>query len=280
MKKIGAIFTLAALVLVMSISVCFADSGQLVLNDSYPRDGSTGASIENLGVKLYFDGDMSEEKAGKTNDGVFQLYDSEGKELPTRVIYNSDEQGVVLVLLDMNAEEKVTVQSNSEYTLKISGELVDDNGKQLGEDQEITFRTLNQTTNTMISVGMMVVMFVVMIAATSKATKKQVEEERKKQNKVNPYKEAKKTGKSVEEIVEKDQKRKAKEAEKAAKKAAEEEDEYEDNDNYKVKRRHSASEAGSKYVAERRAAAEEERAKAAAIEAKRKAAAKKKRKKK
>ena len=58
MKKIGAIFTLAALVLVMSISVCFADSGQLVLNDSYPRDGSTGASIENLGVKLYFDGDI------------------------------------------------------------------------------------------------------------------------------------------------------------------------------------------------------------------------------
>ena len=64
-------------------------------------------------LKRYFDGDMSEEKAGKTNDGVFQLYDSEGKELPTRVIYNSDEQGVVLVLLDMNAEEKVTVQSNS-----------------------------------------------------------------------------------------------------------------------------------------------------------------------
>ena len=97
----------------------------------------------------------------------------------------------------------------------------------------------------------------------------------KKQDKVNPYKEAKKTGKSVEEIVEKDQKRKAKEAEKAAKRAAEmEEDEEEENDNYRVKARHSASEAGSRYVAAKRAAAEEERAKAA----KRKAAAKKKKK--
>lgn len=275
MKKIGAIFTLVALLLALSASVCFADSGKLVLDDSYPEDGSKGASIENLGVKLYFDGEMSEEKAGKTNKNVFQLYDSEGKKLPTRVIYNSSERGVVLVLLDMNAKENVKVESNSEYTLKISGDLVDDNGKQLGEDKEITFTTLNQGTNTMISMGMMVLMFGGMMVATAKAAKKNAEEERKKQDKVNPYKEAKKTGKSVEEIVEKDQKRKAKEAEKAAKKALEEaeEEEYE-NDNYKVKRRHSASEAQSKYVAARRAAAEEERAKAE----KRKAAAKKKKK--
>lgn len=275
MKKIGAILTLAALLVTLSASVCFADSGKLELSDSYPKDGSTGASIENLGVKLYFDGDMSEEKAGKTNKDIFQLYDSKGKELPTRVIYNSKEKGVVLVLLDMNSDEKVTVESNSEYTLKISGELVDDNGKQLGEDMEISFTTLNQKTNMLISMGMMVIMFGGMIVATSRAAKKTVEEERKKQDKVNPYKEAKKTGKSVEEIVEKDQKRKAKEAEKAAKRAAEmEEDEEEENDNYRVKARHSASEVGSRYVAAKRAAAEEERAKAA----KRKAAAKKKKK--
>lgn len=276
MKKIGAIFTLAALLVTLSFSVCFADSGKLVLNDSYPEDGSKGAAIENLGVKLYFDGEMSEEKAGKVNKDVFQLYDDEGKELPTKVIYNSKEKGVVLVLLDTNTKKKVQAKSNSEYVLKISGKLVDDNGNQLGNNEEISFRTLNQGTNTMISLGMMVIMFGGMMIASTKAAKKSGEEERKKQEKVNPYKEAKKTGKSVEEIVEKDQKRKAKEAEKAAKKAAAqeaEEEEYE-NDNYKVKRRHSASEADSKYVAARRAAAEEERAKAA----KRKAAAKKKKK--
>lgn len=279
MKKIRAIFTLTVLILTVaavSATGALAAEGKLTLNDSYPEDGSTGASIENLGVKLYFDGDMSEEKAGKANGAdIFQLYDSEGKALPTRVLYNSNEQGVVLVLLDTNAEDTPTVASNSEYTLKISGELVDDNGNQLGQDQEITFRTLNQTTNTIISVVMMVGMFAIMMIATSRAAKKRVEEE-KKQDKVNPYKEAKKTGKSVEEIVEKDQKKKAREAEKAARKAAEEE---EDSENFRVKRRHSASEAGSKYVAERRAAAEEARAKAEALEAKRKAAARKKKKK-
>ena len=280
MKKIRAIFTLTVLILTVaavSATGALAAEGKLTLNDSYPEDGSTGASIENLGVKLYFDGDMSEEKAGKANGAdIFQLYDSEGKALPTRVLYNSNEQGVVLVLLDTNAEDTPTVASNSEYTLKISGELVDDNGNQLGQDQEITFRTLNQTTNTIISVVMMVGMFAIMMIATSRAAKKRVEEEKKKQDKVNPYKEAKKTGKSVEEIVEKDQKKTAREAEKAARKAAEEE---EDSENFRVKRRHSASEAGSKYVAERRAAAEEARAKAEALEAKRKAAARKKKKK-
>lgn len=278
MKRIGAILTLVALLVTLSTSLCFADDG-LTLESSYPKDGSKGASIENLGVKLYFDGTMTEEKAGKANkDEVFQLYDSKGKKLPTRTLYNSTEEGVVLVLLDTNAKKAVKVESNSEYTLKISEELVDDNGNKLGKAQEITFRTLNQSVNTMISMGMMVVMFGGMMLVSVKSAQKAVEEERKKQEKVNPYKEAKKTGKSVEEIVEKDQKRKAKEAEKAAKRAAreaaEEDYEEEEKDTYRVKNRRPASVAGSKYVAERKAAAEKARAEAA----KRKAAAKKKKK--
>lgn len=277
MKRIGAILTLAALLVTLSTTFCFADSG-LTLKSSYPEDGSSGASIENLGVKLYFDGTMTEDKAGKANDDkVFQLYDSNGNKLPTRTLYNSKEEGVVLVLLDTNSEKKVKVESNSEYTLKISGQLVDDEGNSLGKDREITFKTLNQSVNTMISMGMMVVMFGGMMLVSIKTAKKAVEEEKKRQEKVNPYKEAKKTGKSVEEIVEKDQKRKAKEAEKAARKAAREaeEEEYEEEKNtYKVKVRRSASDAGSKYVNQRRAVAEQERAEAA----KRKAAAKKKKK--
>ena len=275
MKRIGAILVLAALIAALFTGTCFAANGKLTLEDSYPKDGSTGASIENLGVKLYFDGPMTSAKAGKANGAdVFQLYDYQGKKTPTRVLYDSKEEGVVLVLLDTNAKD-VQVYSNSEYTLKISGDAVDDNGNKLGEDKEIKFKTLNQKTNTMISMLMMVVMFGGMMIFTTRSAKKAAQEAKKQQDKVNPYKEAKRTGKSVEEIVEKDQKRKAKEAEKAAREADDDDDDddYYEEPVYKVKRRHSASEAGSSYVAAKREAAK----KAAA--ARKKASAGKKKKK-
>ena len=192
-----------------------------------------------------------------------QLYDDEGRKLPTKVLYNDKEEGEVLVLLE-NTNNKVRVEGNTEYTLKISRNTVDDKGNALGTDTTITFKTLNQSVNTMISMGMMVVMFGGIMFISARSAKKAVEEEKKRQEKVNPYKESKKTGKSVEEIVEKDQKKKAKEAEKAAKKAAKEAEEYddyeEDVNKYRVSRRRSAGKAGSKYVAAKKAAAEAKKA--------------------
>lgn len=254
MKRLGAILTLTALLITMATSFCFADEG-LTIKETYPKDGSTGASIENLGVKIYFSEDLTEKEVADLNKGAFQLYDGEGEKLPTRVLYNDKEEGVVLVLLDTNKDKKIKVEGNTEYTLKISGEVVSDSGNTLGKDTEVSFKTLNQGTNTMISMGMMVLMIGGMVVITTRSAKKAAEDEhRRREDKVNPYKEAKKTGKSVEEIVEKDQKKKAKaakEAAKAAEKKAQEEDEYEDDDDvnkYRVARRHSASEAGSKYV--------------------------------
>ena len=72
MKKLGAILSIAALLITMSASICFADS--LTIIETYPKDGSTGASIENLGVKVYFSNDMTEDIAGKVNKDAFQLY--------------------------------------------------------------------------------------------------------------------------------------------------------------------------------------------------------------
>ncbi len=262
MKRLGAILTLAALIITLSASFCFADS--LTIDETYPKDGSTGAAIENLGVKIYFSGELTEKKVGKANKKAFQLYDDEGKKLPTRVLYSDKEKGVVLVLLDNTDKKKTTVKGNTEYTLKISGDTVDDKGNTLGKDQEITFKTLNQNTNMMISMGMMVVMFGGMFVITSRSAKKATEEV-KKEEKVNPYKEAKKTGKSVEEIVEKDRKKKEREAAKAAKEAEEAfDDDYDDEDDinkYRVSRRHSASEAGSRYVAKKKEAAQKSKAK-------------------
>ena len=262
MKRIGAILMTLALIMMLSVSFCFADSG-LTIENTYPEDGSTGASIENLGVKIHFSENMTEEAVGKANNGCFQLYDENGHMLPTKVLYNDKVEGEVLVLLDTNSNN-VKAESNTEYTLKISRNTVDDKGNVLGADQTVTFKTLNQSVNTMVSMGMMVVMFGGIMVISAKSAKKAAEEEMKKQDKVNPYKESKKTGKSVEEIVEKDQKKKAKEAEKAAKKAAKEAEAYEDYEEginkYRVSRRRSAGKAGSKYVAAQKAAAEAKKA--------------------
>lgn len=262
MKRIAAILMTVALIMTLSVSFCFADSG-LTIENTYPEDGSTGASIENLGVKIHFSENMTEKVVGKANSGCFQLYDDEGRKLPTRVLYNDKVEGEVLVLLDTN-NRNVKVEGNTEYALKISRNTTDDAGNTLGADKIIRFKTLNQSVNTMISMGMMVVMFGGIMVISARSAKKAAEEEFKKQEKVNPYKESKKTGKSVEEIVEKDQKKKAKEAEKAAKKAAKEADLYddyeEDINKYRVSRRRSAGKAGSKYVVARKAAAEAKKA--------------------
>lgn len=262
MKKLGAIIMMVALLITFGTSFAFADS--LAIEETYPKDDSKGASIENLGVKVRFNNEMSEKTVGKANEGKFQLYDKDGKKIPTRVLYNEDEKGVVLVLLDSNKENRLRAESNSDYTLKISGDVVDDKGNALGKDEEINFRTLNQGTNSLISMGMMVVMIGGMLIISKRSVKK-ASEEVKKEEKVNPYKEAKKTGKSVEEIVEKDQKKKAKAAAAAAKSKhnAEYEDEADEVNKYRVKSRRPASAAGSKYVAAKKEAAKKASAKGA-----------------
>ncbi len=263
MKRFGAILTLVALIVTLSTSLCFAGSFELV--ESYPKDGSTGASVENLGVKVKFSDDLNYKEVAKENRGCFQLYDEEGKKLPTRVLYNPDEHGEVLVLLDTTAKNAPKPEGSTEYTLKISKDLVSDEGNTLDKAYSISFKTLNPNTSMMASMLMMVVMFGGMMLVSVRSAKKAAEEQTKqREEKVNPYKEAKKSGKSVEEIVEADQKKKAKDAERAAKKAAKEADDYYDEDEdinkYRVSKRRSAYKAGSKYAAARKAEAAKARA--------------------
>lgn len=281
MKRAGKILSLIVLIVAFSTSLGFAETGALALKDTYPKDGATGTSIENVSVKLYFDSQLTAEKAGKVNgEDIVKFYDPDGKELPTRILYPPKEEGVVLVLLDntvdadKDGKADVVIQSNAQYKMVISGELVDDEGNALGQDKTITFTTINQKTSMMINMGMMVVMFGGMMYFSTKAAKKSAEEEakRRREEKVNPYKEAKKTGKSVEEIVEKDQKEKAKRAAKEAAKAAREsdDDEYEwiDINTYRVKARRPISAGGSSYVTGRKAIAEAKKAEEEARKAK------------
>lgn len=277
MKKIGKILSLVTIFVMLTASFCFAapeadadgtaGSGTLVLKETYPEDGAKGTAVENVGVKLYFDSEFTAENLKAENSNAVTLCDEEGNALPTRVLYSTQESGVVLVLFDETKKtDDTAIKQNSTYTMKISADFRDDAGNTLGEEHSITFTTLNQSASMMVNTLMMFGMFGGMMVLSARSAKKQAEQQKKeKEEKVNPYKEAKKTGKSVEEIVEKDQREKAKRAAKAARKAAaakddDSEDEDYDDGKYHVKAPRPISAAGGRYVSGRKAIAEAKKA--------------------
>ncbi len=270
MKRVGKILSLVTLIVVLSTSICFA--GTLNLTETYPADGATGAAIENLSVKLYFDTDFTEEAIGDANEDAFKLYGPEGERLPIRVLYPPKEEGVVLVLLDVTYDgdgdgkaDYPNAVANKEYKMVVSGNLVDDEGNTLGADKTITFTTINQTLSMTVNMLMMVVMMGGMFLVTGKQAKKQAEEERQrmKEDAFNPYKEAKRTGKSVQEVIAQHEKEEARKAAKEARKHKDDDDdEYEwiDVNTYRVKTRRTVAEGGSSYITGRKAIAEAKKA--------------------
>lgn len=280
MKRIGAIFSICLLVIMMSVVPCFA--GNLEIELSNPKDGDTGMAKENLGVKLYFNEDMYSKKYNEANEKCFTITDENGKEVPIIVVFNSkkDCRNQVLVLEDTTSDYEV--EQEMEYTLHIDENLVSADGDTLSDkalaESDISFTTVNQSKTNMINMVMMMLMMVVMVFFAIRGTKKEAEKSHKKEEKVNPYKEAKRTGKSVEEIVAKDEKAKAKKAAKEAKVAEEEAKEREKEaariaeeeariaaaGRKRVSRPRPVSEAGSTYVTGRKALSEKKAAEEAA----------------
>lgn len=274
MKRISRIVAILAIMIFACTGLCFAEGteGGLNLLDTYPKEGSTGAAIENFDVKLYFDNEMSEEVLGSKNDSCFTLIDANGNILPILVLYSPKETGVVMVLFDTNKEnldsdgKKITIQGDMEYTLKISGDLVDDEGNTLGEDKTVAFSTINQRRNSMVSMLLMFVLYAGIIGFSIRSSKKNNEKENEsKDAKFNPYKEAKRTGKSVEEVMAKEQKRQERKARKQDDDEDEDEDDNEDeipelpDGYYRVKTKRTVASAGSTYITGRKAEAEERR---------------------
>lgn len=277
MRKLGKIVCLAALVVTMTASVCFgAESLQIV--DAYPENGQKNTTIENMCVKLWFNHEMGGKESVKANADCFKLTDDKGKVVPIRVFYHPDDTKQVLVLADTT--KRIKIKDNTEYTMTVSADLIDNDGHRLGKDATYSFTTLNQGANTAIYMVMMLVMFGGMFFFTSRQMKKQQEEQngerQVKEEAFNPYKEAKRTGKTVQEVIAAHEKEQAKKAKKAAKKAArydadEAYDEDEDNGNYRVKGPRPISASGSTYITGRKAEAEARKAQAERL-AKRKAA--------
>ena len=222
MKRKGLIAVLSMLMVVLSTAMCFAaDDTAFALKSSYPKNGQKNTSIENLGVKLYFNHSVSSKAAQANNAKSVKIVDKDGKKIPIKVLTANDDSGLVLVLGD-STNKKFKVQNNSEYKLIISADFVDDNGNTLGKETVVKFKTFNQTLNTTINMIMMVIMFGGIMVVTirqqhNKDDDEKVEKEKSGETTFNPYKEAKKTGKSVEEVIAEEKKRVAK-AEKRAKK--------------------------------------------------------------
>ena len=219
MKRTGLIAILTAFMIMTVSAVSFADS-ELSLVSSYPEDGQTNTSMENLGVKLVFSNPINSDEAKKTDLDKFAIYDEDGEAIPIQVLFSERDDGLALVLAD--SDKGFVAKNNSEYKLVIDPGLVDNYGNELGTETTISFKTYNQRVNNMVNMAMMFVMFGgIMVLSLRQNNKKEEEEEPKdapKEPAFNPYKEAKKTGKSVDEVMAEQAKKEEKEAKKKARK--------------------------------------------------------------
>ena len=219
MKKISLIAMLTSVMIMMASVFCFADGG-FDLVSSYPEDGQSNTSMENLGVKLAFSNAMDSDEATAANADKFAIYDEDGEAIPTQVLFSDKEKGLVLVLAD--TDQGFVAKNNSEYKLVISGDLVDNEGNVLGADKTVSFRTYNQRINNMVNMVMMFVMFGGIMVLSLRQNNEKEEEAPKdapKEQAFNPYREAKRTGKTIEEVKAEQAKKEAKEAKKKARKA-------------------------------------------------------------
>lgn len=272
MKRLGAILSLVLITVMMLSGVVFA-AGDFTVEKTYPYDGETNTSIDNFGIKLYFNQPVLNEANVKHNAKCITVKDADGEVLPVKLFYSEKEEGLAMALVE--TENQALVKQDTEYTVTLSSDFLAADGTELGEDVKITFSTLNQTRATTVNMVMMGVMMVGMVIFSTKAMKKdgggaaaKQQAAKKGDDKVNPYKVAKETGKSIEDIVAKDQKDKEKKAASEAKRAARheadleaarkklmksgelmaDEDEAANSDVKRVKGPRPISAAGSKYI--------------------------------
>lgn len=218
--KRGTLIAILTAVMIMACSAFSFAAGGLELVSSYPEDGQKNTSMENLGVKLTFNNPINSDEAKKIDEPKFSIVDEDGKKVPIKVLFSDKNDGLVLVVADVNSEGGFIAKNNAEYTLTIDEGLVDNEGNVLDKATTIKFRTYNQKVNNMVNMGMMFIMFGGIMFFTMRQNKQKEEDEKDKKDEpkeaFNPYKEARRTGKSVEEVMAEQ----AKKEEKLAKKRA------------------------------------------------------------
>ena len=112
--KRSTLIALLAAVMVMAGSVFSFAADGLTLVSSYPEDGQTNTSMENLGVKLTFSNPINSDEARKIDESKFSIVDEEGEKVPVKVLFSDKNDGLVLVVADV--DEGFIAKNNCEYT--------------------------------------------------------------------------------------------------------------------------------------------------------------------
>ena|GEM_PF-1045466 len=197
---------LAALALGTASMAFAADGGTLQLKKESPPRGSTNVPVQNVGFKLYFDGNVTDPNVWGVNQKMFTLTDSNKKSIPIQAVAGVKENDYILVVANPASTGGVpgSLASNSKYTLTIKEGLMDVNGRTLGEPETISFTTLDMAANSRISMFLMIGMMVAVIALMvfTNARKMRAEAEAAALLKANPYKIAKERGVTVKEAEE------------------------------------------------------------------------------
>ena len=264
LKRICAISSVLLIFLYISTSICFA-AGLNVL-DNFPKEGSTNSYPINLGIKLYFDGNVAAYELREQNEQCLSFVGEDGA-VPIEILYADSDPTYMLVMTEP-ADQTYGLGSNKVYTLSISDEFSALGGATLSKPFALTFKTRNTSGDMTISMLLMGLMFAGMIIFTMISSKRQAQKTAEKgttTEKVNPYKKAKETGKSVQEIIAEEEKKrkkleaKAESAQAPVKKAAPNTPKTKPKGRdriMRVSRPHPISEAGSTYKSGRKAAAE------------------------
>lgn len=268
MKKIVSVIAVTLIMIITTAVPAFAAG--FAIESTTPEDGAKNTTKENLCVKIIFTSEVGNDKSAEANKDAFKIVDNNGKELPSLIYYNKENPKYVLVLTDTTkipVSGDGAIQDDTEYTCVLAADFQDNDGNTLGEEQKISFTTMNQGRGMIVYMVLMIGMMVAMVVITVIQTRREAEKSAEKevaQEPFNPYKEAKQSGKSVEQVI----KEHEKESQKGdgifgllggGQKAEEEEEEPKyDGNCYRVKKPQPISAAGSTYKTGRKAKAEAE----------------------
>ena len=269
MKKIGSIIAITLIMIMTTVAPVFA--GTFAIESTTPENGAKNTTKENLCVKINFTSEVGNDASVAANKDAFKIVDSDGKEFPALIYYNKENPKYALILADTTkipVSGDGAIKDNTEYTCVLDADFQDNDGNTLGEEQKISFTTMDQGKGMIIYMVLMIGMMVAMVVFTVLQTKKEAEKSaagEKQEAPFNPYKEAKQSGKSVEQVIAEHEKEGQKEGGilggllGGSKEAKEEEkEEKRDGDYYRVKKPQPISKAGSTYKTGRKAKAEAE----------------------